>query len=169
MLCLIAKLSEEATEQLRYVQKAADPDSVLWKPLHGHITIAAYTGVEEKEFIRFCREQMAGISSFAVQYQKIELLEDTSIVVAVPEKAGMLEKIHRRITEKYNDDLDRWTKTDSWYPHTTLFFSPGEDLQKVYRKLADAFVPFSARVCGAEFSRVLDTGYEIIDRINFTV
>ena len=165
MLCLIAKLSEEATARLEAVRKAAGYDAL--KPLHGHITIATYMGEDEAAFIRFCREQLDGAAPFTVQYQKIEVLEETSVIVAVPEKTSMLEEIHRRVAEQYSNELDRWTKEDSWVPHTTLFFTPGAELREIYRKLLAAFAPFTARICGAEFSRVLDSGYEIVDRVLF--
>ena len=54
MLCVIAKLNEEATEKLMSIRTAALSDAAL-KPLHGHITIASYTGNHEAQFVRFCK------------------------------------------------------------------------------------------------------------------
>ena len=165
MLCAIAKLDEAATQKLLLLQKAAIPDSAVWRPLYGHITIAAYTGKEEEEFIRFCKESLSGFSSFSVKYRKIEVLEETSVIAAVPEKTGLPEAAHKIIAEQYSNDLDDWTGTDRWLPHTTLFFGPGSDLKGICSKMTELFVPFSASVISIEFSRVLANGYEIIDRL----
>lgn len=167
MLCVIAKLNEEATEKLMSIRTAALPGAAL-KPLHGHITIAAYTGDRQAQFVRFCKSQIAGISPFPVRYERIEVLEDTSIIVASPEKSGKLEVLHRRIAEEYNDSLNPWTQADRWYPHTTLLYEPNLDLHRICRKMAAHFMPFAAPISGIEFSRVLESGYEIIDRVELT-
>ena len=44
MLCMIAKLDNEATEKLLSLQRIALSAMPAIKPLHGHITIAAYMG-----------------------------------------------------------------------------------------------------------------------------
>lgn len=167
MLCVIAKLNEEATEKLMSIRTAARSDAAL-KPLHGHITIAAYTGDRQAQFVQFCKSLLQGTSAFAVRYEKIEVLEDTSIIVASPEKSGTLEVLHRRIAEAYNDSLNRWTQADRWYPHTTLLYEPNLDLHRICRKMEAYFLPFSAQISRIEFSRVLESGYEIIDRVELT-
>ena len=167
MLCVIAKLNEEATEKLMSIRMAALSDAAL-KPLHGHITVAAYTGDRQAEFIQFCKSQIAGISSFPVRYDRIETLEDTSIIVASPEKSGALEALHRRIAEAYNDSLNPWTQADRWYPHTTLLYEPNLDLHRICGELSGYFTPFSAQISRIEFSRVLESGYEIIDCVELT-
>ena len=167
MLCVIAKLNAEATEKLMSIRTAALPGAAL-KPLYGHITIAAYTGDRQEQFVQFCKSQIAGISSFPVRYDRIEVLEDTSIIVASPEKSGALEVLHRRIAEEYNDSLNPWTQADRWYPHTTLLYEPNLDLHRICRKMAAHFMPFAAPISGIEFSRVLESGYEIIDRVELT-
>ena len=121
MLCVIAKLNEEATEKLMSIRTAALSDAAL-KPLHGHITIAAYTGDRQAQFVRFCKSLLEGTSAFAVWYEKIEVLDASSILVASPENSGALEVLHRRIAEAYNDSLNPWTQADRWYPHTTLLY-----------------------------------------------
>ena len=166
MLCAIARLDEEATRKLISLQKTAFGDAVCLKPLYGHITIAAYTGTEEARFIRSCRESLAGFSAFTVTYSKIEVLEETSIIVATPVKTGSLKEIHQIIAKQFEDSLDEWTKPDRWHPHTTLLFRPDSDLCAICRKVSAHFVPFPARVCSIEFSRVLPSGYEIIDRLD---
>jgi len=165
MLCVIAKLDGGATEKLMSIRKAALSDAAMRKPLHGHITIAAYTGDEEAQFIQFCKSQIHGISPFPVRYERIEVLEDTSIVVVSPEKSGTLETLHRRIAEEYNCALNRWTQADRWYPHTTLLYDPNLDLHRICRDMATYFVSFSAQVSKIEFSRVLESGYAIIDSV----
>ena len=133
MLCVIAKLNEEATEKLMSIRTAARSDAAL-KPLHGHITIASYTGNHEAQFVRFCKSLLQGTSAFAVRYEKIEVLDASSILVASPEKSGTLEVLHRRIAEEYNDSLNRWTQADRWYPHTTLLYEPNLDLHRIWAK-----------------------------------
>ena len=167
MLCVIAKLNEEATEKLMSIRAAALPGAAL-KPLHGHITIASYTGNHGAQFVRFCKSLLEGTSSFAVRYEKIEVLDASSIIVASPEKSGALEALHRRIAEAYNDSLNPWTQADRWYPHTTLLYDPNLDLHWICRKMAASFLPFAAQISGVEFSRVLESGYEIIDRVELT-
>lgn len=167
MLCVIAKLNEEATEKLMSIRTAALSDAAL-KPLHGHITIASYTGNHEAQFVRFCKSLLEGTSAFAVRYEKIEVLDASSIIVASPEKSGALEVLHRRIAEEYNDSLNRWTQADRWYPHTTLLYEPNLDLHRVCGEMSGHFTPFSAQISRIEFSRVLESGYEIIDRVELT-
>ena len=167
MLCVIAKLNEEATEKLMSIRTAALSDAAL-KPLHGHITIAAYTGDRQAQFVRFCKSLLQGTSAFAVRYEKIEVLDASSIIVASPEKSGTLEVLHRRIAEEYNDFLNPWTQADRWYPHTTLLYDPNLDLHRICGEMSGHFTPFSAQISRIEFSRVLESGYEIIDRVELT-
>ena len=167
MLCVIAKLNEEATEKLMSIRTAARSDAAL-KPLHGHITIAAYTGDRQAQFVRFCKSLLEGTSAFAVRYEKIEVLDASSIIVASPEKSGTLEVLHRRIAEEYNDFLNPWTQADRWYPHTTLLYDPNLDLHRICGEMSGHFTPFSAQISRIEFSRVLESGYEIIDRVELT-
>lgn len=164
MLCVIAKLNGEATETLAAIRKAALPDAVL-TPLYGHITIATYTGDNEARFIRFCKSLLAGMRSFPVRYEKIAVLEATSIIVASPEKSGPLEALHLGIAEQYNRFLQPWTQIGQWCPHTTLLYGPGLDLHRICREMSPFFVPFSAKVSGIEFSRVLESGYAIVDSV----
>lgn len=167
MLCVIAKLNEEATEKLMSIRTAALSDAAL-KPLHGHITIAAYTGDRQAQFVRFCKSLLEGTSAFAVWYEKIEVLDASSILVASPENSGALEVLHRRIAEAYNDSLNPWTQADRWYPHTTLLYDPNLDLHRICGEMSGHFTPFSAQISRIEFSRALESGYEIIDRVELT-
>ncbi len=164
MLCVIAKLNGEATENLAAIRKAALSDAVV-TPLYGHITIATYTGDNEAQFIRFCKSLLAGMPSFTVRYEKIAVLEATSIIVASPEKSGPLEALHLGIAEKYNRFLQPWTQIGQWYPHTTLLYGPGLDLHRICREMSASFVPFSSQISLVEFSRVLKSGYAIVDSV----
>ena len=168
MLSVIAKIDDTATEKLVLIQKTAIPDGGAFKALHGHITLASYTGEEEKRFIQSCRKLMESVPPFDIKYEKIEVLDETSIIVATPEKSDLLNFLHQSIAEEYNDTLDKWTKKDLWYPHTTLLYSPLSDLHGICLKMAESFVPFFASICRIEFSRVSENGYDIIDYTDLT-
>ena len=165
MLCVIAKLDKRSTEKLTAVQKAAAPDAE-GKPLHGHITLAAYMGEDEAGFMAFCAALLKGVSRFAVKYTHLAVLEETSIVAALAEKAGVLKDLHRRIAEVYYDSLNEWTRSnEAWLPHTTLLYDPKANLPELCGKMAADFAPFTAEVMRIEFSRVTPSGYEILGRI----
>ena len=156
MLCVIAKLDKRSTEKLTAIQKAAAPDAD-GKPLHGHITLAAYMGEDEAGFMAFCAALLKDVSRFAVNYTHLAVLEETSI--------GTLPALHRRIAEVYGSSLNEWTGSDEvWLPHTTLLYDPKADLPAVCRKMAADFAPFTAGIVGIEFSRVTPPGYEILGR-----
>lgn len=164
MLCVIAKLDKRSTEKLTAIQKAAAPDAD-GKPLHGHITLAAYMGEDEAGFMAFCAALLKDVSRFAVKYTHLAVLEETSIVAALAEKTGALSALHRRIAKAYGSHLDQWTCLDeTWLPHTTLLYDPKADLQKLCGKMAADFAPFAAKVVRIEFSRVTPSGYEILGR-----
>ena len=91
MLCVIAKLDKRSTEKLTAIQKAAAPDAD-GKPLHGHITLAAYMGEDEAGFMAFCAALLKDVSRFSVKYTHLAVLEETSIVAALAEKTGTLPR-----------------------------------------------------------------------------
>ena len=166
MLCVIAKLDKRSAEKLTALKMAAAPDTDV-KPLYGHITLASYTGGDEAGFMAFCVSMLEGVSRFAVKYTRLAVLEETSIVAALPEKAGMLSALHRRIAEAYGGSLNEWTNTDeTWLPHTTLLYDPKADLQKMCRRMTACFSPFAAGIVCVEFSRVTPSGYEIAGRVD---
>lgn len=111
MLCVIAKLDKRSTEKLTAIQRAAAPDAD-GKPLHGHITLAAYMGEDEAGFMAFCAALLKDVSRFAVNYTHLAVLEETSIVAALAEKTGTLAALHRRIAEVYGSSLNEWTGSD---------------------------------------------------------
>lgn len=165
MLCVIAKLDKSATERLSSLKKAFVPAEFAARPLYGHITIANYIGSDEAGFIRYCKAMLEGAVAFQVEYKKLEVLKKSAIIVASPEKAGTLAALHREIAEKFAPSLNDWTQPELWQPHTTLLYSPALDLDAICANMKKAFAPFSARVCAIEFSRVLDTDYEIVERV----
>ena len=161
MICLIAKLDEASTGKLRALQDVAARMGASPRPLYGHITIASYVGDEEAAFVRECQELLAGTASFAVSYPKIEVLSETSIIVASPENAGELARLHEKIATGYADLLDRWTAGEDWYPHTTLLYDPEADLERICEEMQKVFEPFEAKVERLEFSKVSERGYDI--------
>ena len=165
MLCVIAKLDKAATEKLAALRNSAVPNS---KALYGHITIAVYTGDDNALFIRSCRELLRGIPPFDAAYTAIRVLEETSIIVAVPAENESLHALHRIITGRFDASLDRWTKEGSWYPHTTLYYGPQADLRSIAGRMRESFRPFTARIERIEFSLVLKDGYEIIDALDLS-
>ena len=162
MLCAIAKLSEEATKELESVRRMALPEDIKVKPLYGHITVASYIGENDKRFIQKCSELLEGMPPFVIKYDKIEVLEETFIIVASMTDPGLLGAIHKVIASWYDEELDQWTGSDSWYPHTTLLYSPDLDLQSICGKMNESFEPFSAKIHRIDFSKVTEHGYEIV-------
>lgn len=166
MLCVIAKLDKKSTDKLIEIRKAAFPAVSEEKTLYGHITLATYHGEDEPRFVRFCKSALEDASAFDIVYEKIEVLEETSIIVALPAKSEPLARLHQCIAESYGDALDLWTKGDRWYPHTTLLFGPQLDLHVLRDQMANVFSPFAARISRIEFSRVLVNTYEIVDSLD---
>ena len=163
MLCVLAKLSDDATNKLTAIRNSAFSDDQEVLPLHGHITLVSYEGNDAAGFIRSCKELLEGIRSFDIRYESIELFTDPFIIVAKPGKSATLDHMHKLISDEFNEALNKWTKRGCWNPHTSLYAVPGPDSQGIFLKMSEAFVPFTASVCRIEFSLVLENGYEIID------
>ena len=119
MICVIAKLTPDATERLNILRKAVVSKKQPVKPFYGHITIATYLP-DDEEFVQVCSEIIRETPSFRIRYTKLEVLSETSVIVAVPSKPDVLLALHNKIAEKYGNSLDRWTCGTDWYPHTTL-------------------------------------------------
>ncbi len=165
MLCVIAKLDSVSTDRLACLQKAACSGKVE-RPLYGHITVATYIGEDESHFIQSCKELLKGIPAFSIVYEKIEILDETSIIVATPKESKTLYSLHQVIAENHKNVMDKWTGSDNWYPHTTLFYDPHSDLQSIRLRMTKIFRPFTATISRIEFSRVLDDRYEIIEHMS---
>lgn len=163
MLCVIAKIDPASRERLLWVQRVAGDFGVPERPLYGHITLAAYIGGAEDAFISSCKGILAGRDKFPVFYDRIEVLPATSIIVASPRKDGPMAAIYREIAQSWEADFNDWTRADTWHPHTTLVHDPTADLNAIAKAMEKKFQPFTAQVERVEFSRVLETGYEIVD------
>ena len=85
MICVIAKLTPDATERLNILRKAVVSKKQPVKPFYGHITIATYLP-DDEEFVQVCSEIIRETPSFRIRYAKLEVLSETSIIVAVPSK-----------------------------------------------------------------------------------
>ena len=166
MLCVIAKLDLKATQKLRKLQNVAASFGLRFSPVYGHITIATYTLDDDMKFIAGCKDLLQALGPFSVFFKKVEVLSETSIIVAMPQKNDVLISVHDRITAQYGAFLDQWTCDDTWYPHTTLVYNPRADLPRICRLMQDAFSPFVAFVKDIEFSRVTESGYSIVDKIS---
>ena len=165
MLCVIAKLDAGATERLRGLQSAAAAFGLRPAPVYGHITLAAYTPENDAGFAAGCRALLESAARFSVRVDRIEVLQATSIIAALPEKSGMLLSLHDEIAARYGAFLDVWTRGGDWLPHITLLYHPQAELPRVCRAMREVFSPFTAEITGIQFSKVTETGYEIIDRI----
>ena len=165
MICVIAKLTPDATERLNILRKAVVSKELPVKPFYGHITIATYLP-DDEEFVQVCSEIIRETPSFRIRYAKLEVLSETSIIVAVPSKPDALLALHNKIAEKYGNSLDRWTCGTDWYPHTTLLYDPDADLNVLCRNMQGYFIPFETCISRIEFSRVAETGYTILKSID---
>ena len=163
---MIAKLPPDAVERLSILRETAVSKEQPAQPLHGHITIAAYLPEDDAEFLRICSGIIRETPSFSVLYEKLEVLSETSIIVAVPAKPAELAVLHDKIAEKYSKSMDRWTSGKDWYPHTTLIYDPDADLNSLCRSMKKHFIPFEARISQVQFSKVEEAGYSILKSID---
>lgn len=158
MLCAIAKIDPVSTERLAKLRRMANDFGVFPKALHGHITLAAYTGRNEEEFIASCKAILSGYKRFTVRYDKVEVWasvpESESIIVAVPQREPAMAGIQKEIAQAWAADLNAWTQEDAWRPHTTLLYAPGADLFPIAKAMQKEFAPFTAQVDRIKFSRV---------------
>ena len=168
MLCVIAKLNEDARARLLDVQQAVDRFGLPRRRLHGHFTLAAFVQGSETELIDGCRTALCGAGAFRVRYERIAELPETSIVVALLRRTNTLSALQRSVTAGRESMLDRWTHSDVWLPHTTLVHQPGMALGEVCAAMQAVFTPFEATVARVEFSRVTGNGYEIVDGMDLS-
>ena len=165
MLCAIAKLSAEAAEKLNTLRNKILSEEQNRSPLYGHITLATWLPEDDAVFAEACEAMLRGIRAFTVRYEKIEVLKQTSILVATPAKSEELSALHSMLAGKFSDSLDQWTRDDTWYPHTTLLHDPAADLDSLCRAARKLFVPFEARIRRIELSKVGSSGYTILKSI----
>ena len=168
MLCVIAKLSDGATEQLRVLRETAAVRGRALAPLHGHITLASWLPEEDADFIGACADIARAARPFSVVYTDLRVLHETSVIVAVPSPSPDLVRLHEAIAGRFACCLDRWTRGSEWLPHTTLLYAPGEDPEEICGSMRREFRPFEAKIDRIEFSRVLDTGYSVIGSVGLS-
>ena len=165
MLCVIAKLAPDVNEKLSRLRQTAMPQVHFSSPLYAHITLATYLPEDTENFIAFCREIFRDVPSFTVRYEKLEVLPETSIIVAVPTLPDTLLSLHDRIDRDFGESLDSWTHGENWYPHTTLVYNPAVDLDAICKEMQKLFVPFDTSIEQIEFSRVEENGYNIVETV----
>ena len=151
MLCVIAKLPEDASEKLRLLRDSALPGERAGAPLYGHITIATYLPEDDGSFAEACVRTIREYSSFTVRYEKLRVLCRTSIIAALPSMTEELVSLHSRVADPYADSLDQWTAGKDWHPHTTLLYDPAADLQALCRKMQQLCVSGSIRPSAVSF------------------
>ncbi len=166
MICAIARLSPDADEKLQSLRKAWMPAGRPLPAMHGHITLASYLPEDDAGFMRTCTEIYSRVPSFRVRYDKLEVLAETSVIVAVPSGSEKLRSLHERAVKAFGSSLDRWTCGDSWIPHTTLIHDPAADLETVCRMMRHHFIPFEAEIRQIELSKVETTGYTVLKTID---
>lgn len=166
MLCVIAKIDAESRGRLRDIQRIADSFGIPPRILHGHIALATFVSGDEAELIHNCKERLNNQTTFTVHYESIDVLPVPGIIVASPKKEGSLQDMHEKLTANHIDWLDVWTRTENWKPHTTLVHQPQADLDTVAKEMRRIFEPFDACVEQIEFSRVTESGYEIIGAVD---
>lgn len=163
MLCAIAKIDPAASERLVSLAKLTEGFGIPPRNVHGHITLATYIGNDENEFISSCKRILSGCGEFSACYDKLEVWDPSTIIVAVPQKENAIAAIQKEISTKWAADLDQWTQADVWQPHTTLVTNPQADFYAIVKVMQEKFKPFVAQIKQVEFSRVYENGYEIID------
>ena len=163
MLCVIAKIDDASRARLDNLCKIAEEFNFPARYLYGHITLVSYVGDKEAAFIGQCKAALRGQPAFSVCYSDLELLTPTPSIVASPDATMELRFIHRQLAKIEPSELDSWSSEELWHPHTTLFYHTEANLQAILERMKENFVPFPAEVSRIEFSRVTESGYQIID------
>lgn len=165
MVCAIATIDVDARKHLAELAKLTERFGITPRNIHGHITLATYVSKNESGFVSSCKECLSVHDKFFVCYEKIEIWGPPEIIVAVPRKDDVIAAIQEEISRNWAQDLNEWTQADTWQPHTTLVTNPQADFQAIAEAMQEKFEPFVARIGRIEFSRVYETGYEIIDSV----
>ena len=164
MLCVIAKIDENARQKLYFLQKAAEKEfGIAPRYLHGHVTLLTCVSGEESELIDRSRKALEGEWAFTLNYETIDVLQESSIIVAKAKRCCALDELHGKLARANGEFLDKWTVREKWTPHTTLLYSRNADLQKIAVHMRRYFEPFEARIEEVEFSQVTDDGYRILE------
>ena len=165
MLCVIADCSPWADRKLDAVRKSAFPPGRFTSPLNAHITLATYLPEDYSAFMKACEKLLRRCHPFTVRYDKLKVLSETSVIVAVPSIPDELAVLHESIAKEFSSSLDRWTCGNTWCPHTSLFYDPAADLRQICGDMQAHFIPFEDRICQFRFSKVEESGYTIIKTI----
>ena len=165
MLCVIARIDDAARGQLDALCKLVEEFDLPARYLYGHITLVTYLGHEEEKFIERCKSVLHDQTAFPVYYNGVELLLPTPSIVASPDMTQELCAIHDRLMGVAPSEMDRWSSRELWHPHTTLFYHTEANLEAIAERIKESFTPFYAKVCSVEFSKVTDSGYEILDAV----
>ena len=165
MLCVIARIDDASKARLDALCKIVGEFNLPARYLYGHITLVTYLGQEEKAFIEGCKSALHGQTSFPVLYNRIELLLPTPSVVASLDMTQELCAIHEQLLRVAPSELDVWSSRERWHPHTTLFYHTEANLEAISERMKESFTPFCAKVCRVEFSKVTDSGYQILDSV----
>ena len=163
MLCVLARIDVQAREKLYLLQKEAEKQGIPLRHLHGHITLAVYTGADETYFIESCKAILKRFSPFTVRYRHLTILREPSTISACPFREGALDEMQRQIVTEWAQELHQWSQRDIWLPHTTLVQDMQADLDRALQAMQNIFVPFDAKISCVEFSAVRPNGYEIVD------
>ena len=162
MLCVIGKIDEKAREELWKAQGAVEKFGLKRRPLYGHVTLATFVDGDEAEMMRECTAALKGERSIDIEYEKIAELDETYIVVALLKKTEDLLVLQKKAVGDFDRNLDRWTHSVNWTPHTTLAHHPGMYLEPVCKAMQAQFAEVKGRIKRIEFSKVLSDGYEIV-------
>ena len=127
MLCAITIIDSKSQERLAQLESIPTFWGFPSKNIHGHITLATYTGEDEIGFIASCKKLLSGYAKFFVCYDRIQLWTSSSgarsVIVAAPRREGTIDAIQKQISKVWAADLNEWTQADVWNPHTTLLYS----------------------------------------------
>lgn len=161
MLCAIAKLDSAAQERLMYIAESVMHFGLTPKRVYGHITLATYISGDEGELLAYCKEALRAQPPITVYYDALKIISTNCIVVA-PCQTQELTALYSRLQTRYTEYLDEWTRGGAWLPHTTLAYHPTADLNAMLYEMNKRFAPFEAKISCVDFSRVTDSGYEIL-------
>ena len=169
VLCVIARIDERARQRLLLLEKIAESHGIPLRHLHGHITLAVYTGTDESAFISSCKAICAGFAPFSVRYDQLKILREPSTIVACPPKNGVLAELQQRIVDEWAEELHIWSQPGIWLPHTTLVQDVQADLDSALLAMQNAFEAFDAHISTVEFSAVRPDGYEIVEAVELKI
>lgn len=151
MLSVIAKIDKSSRARLSWIQSFAVSFGIVPKPIYGHITLAALDG-DRDAAIAACKDALEGQAAFTVDFEKIDVLRDEKVVVALAARGGALDEVRSKLVPGGDD----------WTPCTQLLRDHMVNLNWVCTAMTEMFQPFTAKVDRIEFM----SGNEIVDGID---